>query len=119
MMNTKVTKEGLETTVALAEVFVPGDMKRGYEFVSIGGNIFTYIINPQKNDRDNDDHCTIIAKIDLLNTTEWQQANICQMINRRIISLFKRHKVLSDEMNIDTNQTYMLRTIKYSKEPVH
>lgn len=118
-MNTKVTEEGLETTVALAEVYVPGDLKRGYEFVSIRGNIFTYIINPQKNDRDDDDYCTIIARIDLLNTTEWQQANICQLINRRIISLFKGHKILSDVMDIDANQTYMLRTIKYSKEPVH
>ena len=51
-MDTNKRPETMEriTTVALAEVYIPGDLKRGYEFVSIGGNIFTYIINPQKNE---------------------------------------------------------------------
>ena len=106
------------TTVALAEVFVPGEQKRGYEFVSFDGNILSHILEPKENGRDNDDYCTVVSKIDLQKTTEWQQANICQIINRRIKPLFKGHKLLSDEMDIDSNQTRMIRTIKYSKDPI-
>ena len=118
-MNTNITTEGLEITVALVEIYIPDNDKSGYEFVSINGNIMTYITNPEKNDRNDDDYCTIISKIDLVNTSEWQQANICQMINRRGIPLFRCHKLLSDEMEIDSNQTIMIRTVTYSKEPVN
>lgn len=118
-MNVNVTEEGLEIIVALAEIYMPGNQKCNYEFISVNGNIFSRTISPQKNIHYDDDCCMVIAKIDLQNTTEWQQANICQMIKRRIRPLFVKHKLLSDEMHIDSNQTYMLRTIKYSKEPVN
>lgn len=117
-MESKIT-EVLETTVALAEIFIPGDQKRGYKFVSVSGTVFTYILDPEKNDRNDDEYCTFVLKIDLQNTTEWQQANIYRMIKRMIMPIFKDHEKLSDEIKEDPYKIFVIRTMKFSKDPVN